>query len=176
MKEESYLFCKVCAGVVADGLRTALGHGGRPDGGGAPGGSNLVSLTVRRQADGSGAVIGVAPARLPFTLGTTVPGRAAHAAWSGDQIVGAAPVGAVGTHGFGHPGPDGEMHQWLPDQDDVYEIRVPAESLAGDLHLGQVVLGEETGGLPLLDAVRHPTTSTVAPPRLVRPLPAAGRT
>ena len=125
MREESERFCRVCAGVVADGLRAALSEGGRPGGGGAPGGSNLVSLTVRRQASGAGAVIGVAPARLAFPVGTPVPGLGAHVAWSGDQIVAAAPLSPVGTRSAGR------SSVGLPSLADVYGWNFAPVTLSG---------------------------------------------
>ncbi|MFC7621331.1 M64 family metallopeptidase [Microlunatus sp. GCM10028923] len=153
-------FCPVCSGAVITALKSAIENQGRPPGGGEPGAageSPFLRLTVRRGADGTLALVDVAPSGHDDLVPPPATGLNAHVVLDGDRPVAAAPMIEIPAHSFGadQPEPHGFVEAAGADE---FEIRVPAAALAGIrpdvLRLGRTALTEPADGGSWVDAVR----------------------
>jgi hypothetical protein len=171
MNDDRQPFCPVCADAVSKALRYALDHGGRPEGGGA-GGASEVRVLLRVDGTGAQTVIDVSPAWPERLRPVAEAGAAADVAYVGDEVVGYGPVlSDTPSHLFGGDLPEGEVHAVLPHADDVIELRIPAARWAGidpsRLRVGRVVLGSDVAALPWMEAVTAESVTEVRAPRLV---------
>jgi hypothetical protein len=168
MNHDATPFCRVCADTVTAALRYAIEHQGTPGGGGVPGASDHVAVTVRQRADGSQVIVGVTPARAVSLLGPPRPAAEAHVAWLGDDVVAATPACTTGEHDFSGDGPDGEpWHRFADDGSEVFELHVPAERV-DELRFGRVALADFVAAASWADAVTHPATRILLEPRRPR--------